>query len=109
MQVTSDKLRYAQRGFISGRSLADNIFEFDGRLMMRQALDNSQADGGALFEMKSAFPSVHYFWLFLVLQRWRSPPFLINCIRSLYERVWCSMSIRGSDVGGFWAPRGVKQ
>eukprot|EP00959_Pyramimonas_sp_CCMP1952_P022869 480508-Pyramimonas_sp.AAC.1 len=74
--------------------------------MMWQALDNSQAAGGALFDMKSAFPSVHHFWLFLALQRWRFPPFPINCIRSLYERVWCSISIRGSDVGGCWASRG---
>eukprot|EP00959_Pyramimonas_sp_CCMP1952_P197274 4125484-Pyramimonas_sp.AAC.1 len=68
---------------------------------MWQALDNSQAAGGALFDLKIAFSRAATLWSF--------PAFFINCIRSLCKRAWCSIFIRGSDAGGFWALRGVEQ
>eukprot|EP00959_Pyramimonas_sp_CCMP1952_P187281 3916130-Pyramimonas_sp.AAC.1 len=76
--------------------------------MMWQALYNSQVAGCALFDMKSALPSLFHFWLFMVVQRWNFPSFFINCIRAYYKRVWRSICTRGCEVGGFWALRGVK-
>ena len=60
-------------------------------------------------DIKAAFPSVLWSWVFFVLEKMGCPRWLVNAVKALYRGRSVTLSL-GSTVGpGFQASSGIKQ
>ena len=97
----------AQRGFLKGRHMINNLIEIDYdamRISMR-------AEKGmlVLFDFKAAFPSVSHDFLMSSLEAIGLPPHAIHFINALYDNNKCNISYQGNLYDGFGMECGVRQ
>eukprot|EP00959_Pyramimonas_sp_CCMP1952_P382986 8024854-Pyramimonas_sp.AAC.1 len=79
-KVAEDKVDKAQRGFIKGRQMLDNIVEVDSNLTIWSAMCGCKNTGAALFDLKAAFPSIHHMFIWACLRALGIPEFVIAAI-----------------------------
>jgi hypothetical protein len=73
----------AQRGFIEGRILTDNVLELDCMTECHLIKDDVCV-GQMYFDILAAFPSAAWKWIFFVLETMLCPRWLINLVKGLY-------------------------
>ncbi|CAK0884647.1 unnamed protein product [Prorocentrum cordatum] len=108
-KVAEDKVDKAQRGFIKGRQMLDNIVEVDSNLTIWSAMCGCKNAGSALFDLKAAFPSIHHMFIWACLRALGIPEFVIAAIIALYKDCVMYIVFAGSRKHFILVERGVKQ
>jgi hypothetical protein len=98
----------AQRGFIKGRKMLQNIMEAETRAMK---LANSLEHRAALIflDFGAAFPSLSHTFLWMVLEHVGFPAVVIAAIKKLYRHNRHWIRFGGACVEAFTIMSGVKQ
>lgn len=73
----------SQRGFMPGRTMNDNVSEAIAPMHIARLLEGS-VPAVVLFDIRAAFPSVAWEWIWMVLRRLRAPEWLIRAVQALY-------------------------
>ena len=63
----------AQRAFIPGRMMCDNVYDLETNLLINASLRGISTTGLVLFDLKAAFPSLHHHWIWFVLELMQVP------------------------------------
>ena len=98
----------AQRGFRKGKQLTDNVLSLNA-FTERHVILGAPLLAQILMDIKAAFPSVLWLWVFFVLEEMGCPWWLINAVKALYRGSFVTLSL-GSTVGpGFQVSPGTYQ
>eukprot|EP00959_Pyramimonas_sp_CCMP1952_P198058 4142711-Pyramimonas_sp.AAC.1 len=62
--LAQEQLHNIQRGFIGGRKLVDNVYDFEGSLALWGVFNGEEGVDGATFDLKAALASAFHTWLF---------------------------------------------
>ena len=100
--ITSD-----QRGFLSDRSMAENILDVDDG-MAHAAMDHPNAVA-VFYDFAAAFPSVEHAVLFAYFLSLGWPAWLRTMIFILYANNFCSINMCSGVFSGFAITRGIRQ
>ena len=98
----------AQRGFRRGKLLTDNVLILNAH-SERHVVLGSPCPAQILMDIRAAFPSVLWSWVFFVLEKMGCPWWLINGVRALYEGSSVSLSLGSLAGDGFRISSGIKQ
>lgn len=99
----------AQRGFMPGRGMLDNVFEALAPMHVARLLEAS-APAIVLFDIRSAFPSVAWQWIWKVTRAVSAPAWLITAVQLLYEGSYSDVVFAGEvSEHGFPIRRGILQ
>lgn len=108
-KVAAATVHPAQRGFMPGRSMADNMFEAIAPMHVARLLEGS-VPAVVLFDIRAAFPSVAWEWIWMVLRRLRVPAWLIRAVHAIYYGSWSDIVFGGCvSACGFHIRRGILQ
>lgn len=83
-RVAELRVHPAQRGFMPGRGMLENVFEGLAPMHVVPCTVGS-LPAVVLFDIKAAFPSVSWQWIWRVLRAISAPPRLIVAVRLIYE------------------------
>ena len=98
----------AQRGFVRGRSITDNIIEIEGIALSQVAhCESSVALIG--FDIKAAFPSLSHYYMWKVLARYGIPRNIVQALKALYYKHRVVLRMAGKIFPGFDIFSGIKQ
>jgi len=75
----------AQRGFIRGRKMLQNIMDVETRAMEMASRNNNRA-ALIFLDFGAAFPSLSHDFLWTVLERNGVPPMVVTAIKELYRQ-----------------------
>ena len=107
-RICDGTVHEAQRGFRKGKQLTDNVLALNA-FTERHLILGAPFLAHILMDIKAAFPSVLWYWVFFVLDKMCCPWWLVNAIKAFYHGSSVSLSL-GSTVGlGFQATPGIKQ
>ena len=73
----------AQRGFRKGKLITDNVIELEAHIM-KELFTGARCPALLLIDIKAAFPSVAWDWLWNVLDLMCCPEWLVCAVRALY-------------------------
>ena len=100
-------IRPRQQGFLSGRSILNNLIQLDTASMITSL---TQPDGACiLLDFASAFPSISQEFLFSTLQHIGLPHNALNLLHSLYSNSYCEVKQGATSCPGFALETGVRQ
>ena len=97
----------AQRGFLPGRSLIQNVVEIDGEMRVASALGENSA--AVFFDFAAAFPSLSHDFLHAVLAHVQLPATIRRFVQALYTGNGCSLIAAGDSYEGFSIRSGIRQ
>jgi exonuclease III len=97
----------AQRGFLPGRSMLQNVVEIDGE--MRAASLQAERPAAVFFDFAAAFPSLAHDFLFDVLEHLRLPRHFRSFVSNLYFGNGCRIAAAGDGHEGFSIRAGIRQ
>jgi hypothetical protein len=97
----------AQRGFLPGRSMLQNILEIDGE--MRAASLQTERPAAVFFDFAAAFPSLAHDFLLDVLGHLRLPRQFRAFVSNLYYGNGCRIAAAGDSHEGFSIRSGIRQ
>ena len=98
----------AQRGFLKGRKMLQNILDVETQAM-EMAARLGQRSALILMDFGAAFPSLSHDFLWLVLAQIGVPPKVLRAIKELYRNNWHWIRFGGACVEVFTITSGVKQ
>ena len=99
-----------QRGFMKGRLLTDNVLELDAHVdsyLMCRSTDICVAQ--VLLDMKAAFPSAAWNWIWFVLDAMGAPAWIKNCFLALYVGSSTQLVLGRCRGLAFFLSSGIKQ
>ena len=73
----------SQRGFRKGKVITDNVIELEARIM-KELYTGARCPALLLIDIKAAFPSVAWDWLWHVLDLMVCPEWLVCAVKALY-------------------------
>ena len=73
----------AQRGIRRGKLIIDNVLELEARIM-KELYTGARCPALLLIDIKAAFPSVAWDWLWRVLDLTDCPEWLVRAVKALY-------------------------
>jgi exonuclease III len=97
----------AQRGFLPGRSMLQNVFEIDGE--MRAASLQAEFPAAVFFDFAAAFPSLAHDLLRDVLDHLQLPRQFRAFVANLYLGNGCRIAAAGDNHDGFSVRSGIRQ
>ena len=105
-RICDDTVHEAQRGFRKGKQLTDNVLSLNA-FTERHLMLGAPLPAQVLMDIKAAFPSVLWSWVFFVLGKMGCPWWLVNAVKALYRGSSVTLSL-GSTVGpGFQVSSGI--
>ena len=90
----------AQRGFRRGKLLTDNVLSLNA-FTERQLILGAPLPTQILMDIKAAFPSVLWPWVFFVLEKMGCPWWLVNAVKALYHGSSVTLSLGSTAGPGF--------
>lgn len=98
----------AQQAFVRGRQISDNILL--GQELLRNYHRSSGPPRCALkIDLRKAFDTVRWEFLFDIMSKFRFPPTFINWIKACVTSAMFSVKINGALAGFFPSSRGLRQ
>lgn len=98
-----------QRGFVAGRNMLEHIVRTVAPMHRAPSYDAMDV-GIVLFDIKAAFPSLGWAWIWAVLEEMNIPAWLITALRALYEGSTARIVFGGVVTDAFFGiSRGIKQ
>lgn len=98
-----------QRGFVSGRQMLQNVFEVTSA-MHRSCFFPAPLSGITLLDIKAAFPSALWSWIWRVLKRMGAPCWVTTALQALYLNSSATVVFNGIvSTAHFHIGRGIKQ
>ena len=97
----------AQRGFIQGRSMLDNVIELE-HSMMENALTEKNPMA-VLIDFRAAFPSVSHEYMHKTLEAIGLPRAALHVVKNFYDGGKCSLVFAGGRWRGFDMGAGIRQ
>ena len=97
----------AQRGFLPGRSMLQNVVEVDCE--MRAASLQSDRAAAVFFDFAAAFPSLAHDYMLDVLRLLGLPLSFVYFVENLYRGNGCKISVAGELHAGFGIRAGIRQ
>ena len=97
----------AQRGFIRGRSMLQNIIDID-EASMRVSLKHPRG-AIVLFDFAAAFPSVSHAYLWEALRALGIPSGLLNAIQCFYVNNVHTIKVKGQKFPSITSRSGIRQ
>ena len=82
-RVCEGTVHSAQRGFRKGKLITDNVIELEARIM-RELYTGARCPALLSIDIKAAFPSVAWDWLWYVLDLMDCPEWLVCAVKALY-------------------------
>jgi hypothetical protein len=106
-KIFNDFVSKAQRGFLHGRSMLDNIIDIDWEAM---TISLKHEHGALLlFDFKAAFPSLSQDYMMKVLRHLGAPEAVLHMIGALYHNGRCELALAGKLFPGFVLAMGIRQ
>eukprot|EP00971_Amphidinium_carterae_P261311 5183975-Amphidinium_carterae.3 len=93
--VIVPSLHWAQRGFLRGRQILDNIVELEARVF--QLIHECEHAGIFLLDIEKAFPSLSHGWMFYVLRRSGCPHWALTALEALYAHQTLVFTHKGAS------------
>lgn len=108
-KVAALTVHSAQRGFMPGRGMMENVFEALSPMHIARQFQGS-VPAIVLFDISVAFPSVAWPRIWRVLRAIAAPEWLIVAIRLIYEGSFSDILFSGEVTScGYRAQRGILQ
>ena len=107
-RVCGGTVHSAQRGFRRGRLITDNVIELEARTM-KELYTGARCPALLFIDIKAAFPSVAWGWLWYVLGLMGCPEWLVCAVKALYIDSSAQLAaggLRGVTIG---ITSGIKQ
>ena len=82
-RMCEDVVHDSQRGFRKGKVITDNVIELEARIM-KELYTGARCPALLLIDIKAAFPSVAWDWLWHVLDLMECPEWLVCAVKALY-------------------------
>ena len=107
-RICDSTVHEAQRWFRRGKLLTDNVLPLNAYTERHLILGGS-LPAQILMDIKAAFPSVLWSWVFFVLEKMGCHWWLANAIEALYRGSSVTLSLGSTAGPGFLLSSGIKQ
>jgi hypothetical protein len=98
----------AQRGFVRGRYITDNVLEIEG-IALSQVAHTESSVALIGFDIKAAFPSLSHVYMWQALTRDGIPTHIVKALKALYHKHRVVLRLAGRIYSGFDIFAGIKQ
>ena len=98
----------AQRGFVKGRHMYDNVFDIESEALAAYA-EEKEASGVVAFDIAAAFPSLSHEFLFEALVKYKVPKDIIVLLKALSTDHVVQLKFKGDVHPGFAVLSSIKQ